>query len=80
MTVTTAQRITFEEYLSYEDGTDKRYEFNDGELVVMTPATVFHNDLMMFFVFFLQSGQLTSYLHHAKILFQTSERFEQERP
>ncbi|GBO51950.1 hypothetical protein APA_3531 [Pseudanabaena sp. lw0831] len=62
MTVTTAQRITFEEYLSYEDGTDKRYEFNDGELVVITPATVFHNDLMMFFAFFLQSE--TNNSHH----------------
>jgi Uma2 family endonuclease len=55
MTVTTAKKMTFEEYLTYEDGSDRRYEFNDGELVEMTPATVFHNDLMMFFAFFLQS-------------------------
>ena len=55
MTVTTAKKMTFEEYLTYENGSDKRYEFNDGELVEMTPATVFHNDLMMFFAFFLQS-------------------------
>jgi len=57
MTVTTTRKITFEEYLSYEDGTDRRYEFNDGELLVeMSPASVFHNDLMMFFAFFLQSA------------------------
>ena len=55
MTVTTAKKMTFEEYLTYEDASDRRYEFNDGELVEMTPATVFHNDLMMFFTFFLQS-------------------------
>lgn len=55
MTVTTAKKMTFEEYLTYEDGSDRRYEFNDGELVEMTPATVFHNDLMMFLAFFLQS-------------------------
>lgn len=55
MTVTTARKMTFEEYLTYDDGTDKLYEFKDGELVEVTPATVFHNDLMMFFAFFLQS-------------------------
>jgi len=55
MTVTTARKMTFEEYLNYDDGTDKHYEFNDGELVDMTPATVFHNDLMMFFAFCLQA-------------------------
>ena len=55
MTVTTARKMAFEEYLTYEDGTDKRYEFNDGELVEVSPATAFHNSLMMFFAFFLQS-------------------------
>jgi len=55
MTVTKSRKMTFEEYLTYDDGTDKRYEFNDGNLVEMTPATVFHNDLMMFLAFFLQA-------------------------
>jgi Uma2 family endonuclease len=55
MTVATAKKMTFEEYLTYEDDSDRRYEFNDGELVEVSPATVFHNDLMMFFAFFLQS-------------------------
>jgi Uma2 family endonuclease len=56
MTVTTTRKMTFKEYLIYEDGTDRRYEFNDGELVEVSPASVFHNDLMMFFAFFLQSA------------------------
>jgi Uma2 family endonuclease len=56
MTVTTTRKITFEEYLIYDDGTDNRYDFNDGELIEMTPATVFHNDVMMFLAFFLQSA------------------------
>ena len=30
MTVTTTRKMTFKEYLIYEDGTDRRYEFNDG--------------------------------------------------
>jgi Uma2 family endonuclease len=54
MTVATAKKMTFEEYLTYEDGSDRRYEFNDGELVEMSPATAFHNVLMMFFSFYLQ--------------------------
>jgi Uma2 family endonuclease len=29
--------LTFEEYLAYDDGTDKRYELIDGELVEMPP-------------------------------------------
>jgi Uma2 family endonuclease len=62
MTVTTAKKMTFEEYLTYEDGTDKRYEFNDGELVEVSPATAFHNSLMMFFAFFLQSEINNSHL------------------
>ena len=62
MTVTTAKKMTFEEYLTYEDGTDKRYEFNDGELVEVSTATAFHNSLMMFFASFLQSEINNSHL------------------
>ena len=35
-TAATAKRLTFEEYLKYEDGTDTRYELVDGELVPMS--------------------------------------------
>jgi Uma2 family endonuclease len=35
MAIATNQRMTFEEYLSYEDGTDTRYELVDGVLVEM---------------------------------------------
>ncbi|VEP18159.1 conserved hypothetical protein [Hyella patelloides LEGE 07179] len=31
------QKLTFEEYLNYDDGTDNRYEFVDGELLLMNP-------------------------------------------
>lgn len=55
MTVTSVLKMTFEEYLTYEDGTDKRYEFHDGVLVEMPPATGLHNRLMMFLAFCLQS-------------------------
>jgi Uma2 family endonuclease len=35
MTVATQSRMTLEEYLSYDDGTDNRYELVDGVLVEM---------------------------------------------
>jgi Uma2 family endonuclease len=35
MTTTIPQRMTLEEYLDYDDGTDTRYELVDGTLVVM---------------------------------------------
>jgi Uma2 family endonuclease len=38
MTTTPAvtKRLTFEEYLAYYDGSDKRYELVDGELIPMS--------------------------------------------
>ena len=41
-TMYTAKKITFEEYLDYDDGTDNRYEFVDGELLRMNPPTGLH--------------------------------------
>lgn len=39
-------RLSFEEYLTYDDETDKRYELVDGELVEMTPARGRHADII----------------------------------
>lgn len=33
------RKLTFEEYLSYEDSTDNRYELIDGELVTLPPES-----------------------------------------
>ena len=35
----TVQKLSFEEYLSYDDGTDNRYELIDGELVALPPES-----------------------------------------
>jgi Uma2 family endonuclease len=37
--------LTLEEYLSYDDGTDTRYELVDGELVEMSPEPDQDNDI-----------------------------------
>ena len=36
---TTTTRMTFEQYLEYDDGIDKQYEFVNGELVEMPPES-----------------------------------------
>ena len=54
MTVTT-QNMTLEEYLTYDDGTDKRYELVAGELVEMPPES-WNNSVIARYLFahFLQ--------------------------
>ncbi len=47
MTVTT-NKITFEEYLTYSDGTDTRYELVNGELVAMSIGTGQHGETIDF--------------------------------
>jgi Uma2 family endonuclease len=49
MTLTT-QKLTFEEYLTYHDGTDTRYELVDGELVPMSLGTGKHGAVIRFIV------------------------------
>ncbi|RKH79583.1 hypothetical protein D7Y13_43515, partial [Corallococcus praedator] len=44
----TQQRLTFEEYLTYDDGSDTRYEFDDGALVEMPPAIRLHRRIAQF--------------------------------
>ena len=45
---TTTQKLTFEEYLAYSDGTDSRYELVDGELVPMSLGTGKHGSIIEF--------------------------------
>lgn len=42
----TPVKLTFEQYLTYNDGTDNRYELVDGELIEMTPASPRHSDIV----------------------------------
>lgn len=36
------QPLTFEDYLTHDDGTDNRYELVDGQLILMTPPRIEH--------------------------------------
>ncbi|MDX2214261.1 MAG: Uma2 family endonuclease [Oculatellaceae cyanobacterium bins.114] len=45
---TTQQKLSFEEYLAYDDGTDTRYEFDDGTLIEMPPSIRLHRKIAQF--------------------------------
>jgi Uma2 family endonuclease len=47
---TTTQILTFEEYLTYDDGTDTRYELIDGQLIPMSLGTGKHGAIIQFLV------------------------------
>jgi Uma2 family endonuclease len=48
MTIATTKRITLAEYLTYDDGTDARYELVDGELTSMSLGTGEHGEISEF--------------------------------
>jgi Uma2 family endonuclease len=46
--VTSTRKLTFEEYLTYDDGTNTRYELVNGELVAMSLGTGRHGRIIKF--------------------------------
>jgi Uma2 family endonuclease len=48
MTTTTKKLFTLEEYLVYDDGTDKRYELVNGELIEMPSESDLNNAIAIF--------------------------------
>lgn len=48
VTIPTREKISFAEYLNYSDRANNRYELVDGELVLMTPASFLHSDIIDF--------------------------------
>jgi Uma2 family endonuclease len=51
MTIATTKRLTIEEYLDYDDGTETRYELVDGVLVEMGAETPINPTIAMFLAF-----------------------------
>ena len=52
-----SQTMTLEEFFSYDDGTDAMYEFEDGELILMTAESEINRRIAMFILAcFLQQG------------------------
>lgn len=48
MTQTSLKNLTFEQYLTYDDGTENRYELVDGALVMVPLPTAEHGDTIDF--------------------------------
>jgi Uma2 family endonuclease len=56
-TVAAAKKMTFEEFLNYDDGTDYLYELENGELIQMPLESELNRRIVMFLVaYFLQLG------------------------
>ncbi|HLO84471.1 MAG TPA: Uma2 family endonuclease [Nostocaceae cyanobacterium] len=60
MIQTSLKRLTFEEFLTYDDGTDNKYELVDGELVLIPPAVCKHDDIVnfLYIAFYLEIKRL----------------------
>jgi Uma2 family endonuclease len=57
MTVAAVKKITFEEFLNYDDGTDNLYELENGELIQMPLESELNRRIVMFLVaYFLKFG------------------------
>jgi Uma2 family endonuclease len=50
MTVATQRRMSLEEYLTYDDGTDTRYELVDGVLVAMGTESTINTRIAVFLI------------------------------
>ncbi|MEM9264617.1 MAG: Uma2 family endonuclease [Cyanobacteria bacterium P01_F01_bin.13] len=50
MTISTKNRLTLEEYLNYDDGTDIRYQLRDGILVAMGAESDINVSVAMFLI------------------------------
>lgn len=58
--------LTFEEYLAYDDGSDRRYELVDGELVEMPPGSPENLEIARFLL-----AELMKYLPLQRIAYNT---------
>ncbi|MFM7363997.1 MAG: Uma2 family endonuclease [Cuspidothrix sp.] len=57
MVATTAKKMTFEEFLNYDDGTDYFYELENGELIVMPSESELNQRIAIFLlIYFSQLG------------------------
>jgi Uma2 family endonuclease len=57
MTAATTKKMSFEEFLNYEDGTDNLYELENGELIPMSSESDINQRIAMFLIaHFIMNG------------------------
>ncbi|NEP13074.1 MAG: Uma2 family endonuclease [Symploca sp. SIO2C1] len=75
----TPVKLTFEQYLEYDDGTDNRYELCDGELVKVPPESLLNGRIARFlFVQFMNLVGLDRVITHIlelQVVGKTQNRF-----
>jgi Uma2 family endonuclease len=55
--IVASQKMSLEEYLNFDDGTDTQYELENGELIVMPPESDLNQRIAsLLFAIFLQQG------------------------
>jgi Uma2 family endonuclease len=55
--IVASKKMSLEEYLNFDDGTDTRYELENGELIVMPPESDLNQRIAIFLLsLFLQQG------------------------
>lgn len=64
----TTRKLTFDEYLNYDDGTDKQYEFVGGELIEMPPESPFNSRISFFLAL-----QFTRFLPEERLCHKDTE-------
>lgn len=60
MTISKSKKITFEEYLNYQDDTDQRYELIDGELFALPPESELNNWITNHLFLILATAQIVN--------------------
>ena len=58
---TTTQKMTLEEFLAYDDGTDNLYELENGELISMPSESEINRRIAMFLLAYLLQQGIPSY-------------------
>ncbi|MCA1990551.1 MAG: Uma2 family endonuclease [Coleofasciculus sp. S288] len=74
-----SQKLTFEDYLNYDDGTDTQYELVNGELVPMPPESRLNSQIAMFLVFELAKLVPSYLICHKDTEIEVSGRFASAR-
>jgi len=66
MTVATAKKMSFEEFLNYDDGTDTLYELENGELIAVSSESDINQRIAIFLLIYFSQLGVPSYRFRMK--------------
>ncbi|OCR01733.1 hypothetical protein BCD67_14020 [Oscillatoriales cyanobacterium USR001] len=74
MIVATAKKMTFEEFLSYDDGTDNLYELENGALIPMPSESDINQRIAIFLLIYFSQLGIPSYQLRMKVEIAVNSR------